>query len=253
MKVVILAGGKGQRLFPETEDKPKPMVEIGGKPVIWHIMKIYSSFGIRDFIICAGYRSFAIKEYFSDYYLVNADVIIDVKNNKIKTLLPKAEPWRITIVDTGENTDTAERIKMVESFLRGEEIFCLSYGDTLADVNIKEEIEYHRKLGKLVTALVVRHPARYVEWKITREKIEFIKKPSEELGWFCGGFFVVSGKIFNYLKNISNWNEVLFKLNEINQLGAYKHRGFWFSLETLKDKFYLEELWNTGKAPWKLW
>ncbi len=254
MKAVILAGGKGERLFPETEFKPKPMVEIGGKPILWHIMKIYSAYGINEFIICVGYKGYIIKEYFANYFLHNSDLTVDLKNNSITYHSSKAESWKITIVDTGENTQTGGRLKRVAKFLEKDEIFCLTYGDCLSNVNIKEEIKFHKNQKNWITALVVRHPVRYGEWRINEDKIEIVSKPREEFGWFCGGFFVVSSEVLDYIEgDETDWNYVLGKLNQENQLSAYKHKGFWYSLETLKDKNYLNSLWSSGKAPWKVW
>ncbi len=254
MKAVILAGGKGERLFPETEFKPKPMVEIGGKPILWHIMKIYSVYSINEFIICVGYKGYIIKEYFANYFLHNSDLTVDLKNNTITYHSSKAESWKITIVDTGENTQTGGRLKRVAKYLKNENIFCFTYGDCLADVNIEEEIRFHKLSGKKVTALATRHPARYAEWRIFEDKIEIVSAPQEEFGWFCGGFFVVSSEVLDYIEgDETDWNYVLGKLNQENQLSAYKHKGFWYSLETLKDKNYLDSLWFSGKAPWKVW
>ena len=254
MKAVILAGGRGERLFPETELKPKPMVEIGGKPILWHIMKIYSFYGVNEFIICAGYKGHVIKEYFANYFLYNADVTIDLERNAIEFHRGRAEPWKITIVDTGEDTQTGGRLKRVAEYLKDEEFFCFTYGDCLSDVNIKEEIKFHKRHGKLVTALAVRHPARYGEWKIEGERIEFISQPRDEIGWFCGGFFVVSKRIFEFIEgDQTDWNKILFELNRENQLRAFKHKGFWYSMETLKDRNYLNYLWESGSAPWKVW
>jgi len=254
MKAIILAGGKGERLFPETENKPKPMVEIGGKPILWHIMKIYSAYGINDFIICVGYKGHMIKEYFANYFLYNSDITVNLTKNRITYHTSKAEPWKVTIVDTREDTQTGGRLKRVAKYLEGEDIFCFTYGDCLANVNIIKEIKFHKNHGKLVTALAVRHPSRYIEWKILENNIEFINKPKEELGWFCGGFFVVSSEVLNWIEDDNtDWNQVLLKLNSAKKLQAFKHMGFWYSLETLKDKIYLEKLWNSGKAPWKVW
>ena len=254
MKAVILAGGKGTRLMEETMLKPKPMVEIGGKPILWHIMKIYSHYGINEFIICTGYKGHIIKEYFANYFLYNSDITVDLRSNTITYHKVGTESWRVTIIDTGESTQTGGRLKRIAKFLKNDETFCFTYGDCLSNVNITKEVEFHKSKKSWITALVVRHPVRYGEWRIAQDEIEIVGKPREEFGWFCGGFFVVSQEALTLIEgDDTDWNEVLFKANRLKKLSAFKHYDFWYSLETLKDKNYLESLWSSGSAPWKVW
>ena len=256
MKAVILAGGKGTRLMEETVIKPKPMVEIGGKPILWHIMKIYSAYGINEFIICVGYKGYIIKEYFANYFLHNSDLTVDLKNNSITYHSSKAEPWKITIVDTGEDTQTGGRLKRVAKYLKGEEIFCFTYGDGLTNTNIADEIRFHKKHGKLATILAVQPPGRFGALKIKRELVkEFIEKPPGDGSWINGGFFVLSTKVLDFIEgDDTSWESTPLKtLAQMGELVAYKHYGFWHPMDTLRDKIYLERLWNSGKAPWKVW
>jgi len=256
MKAVILAGGKGTRLMEETVIKPKPMVEIGGKPILWHIMKIYSAYGINEFIICVGYKGYIIKEYFANYFLHNSDLTVDLKNNSIIYHSSKAEPWKITIVDTGEDTQTGGRLKRVAKYLKGADIFCFTYGDGLTDTNIADEIRFHKKHGKLATILAVQPPGRFGALKMERELVkEFIEKPPGDGSWINGGFFVLSTKVLDFIEgDNTSWESTPLKtLAQMGELVAYKYYGFWHPMDTLRDKIYLEKLWNSGKAPWKVW
>ncbi len=256
MKAVILAGGKGTRLMEETVIKPKPMVEIGGKPILWHIMKIYSTYEINEFIICVGYKGYMIKEYFANYFLHNSDLTVDLKNNTITYHSSKAEPWKVTIVDTGEDTQTGGRLKRVAKYLKGEDIFCFTYGDGLTDTNIAEEIKFHKSHGKLATILAVQPPGRFGALKIEgKSVIDFIEKPPGDGGWINGGFFVLSTTVLDLIEEDDTpWEaEPLKKLAEMGELVAFKHTEFWHPMDTLRDKLYLEKLWASGKAPWKVW
>ncbi len=256
MKVVILAGGFGTRLSEETELKPKPMVEIGGKPMLWHIMKIYSHYGFNDFIICLGYKGYMIKEYFANYFLHQSDVTIDIKNNKVKVHHSKAEPWRITLIDTGLNTMTGGRIKRIEKYINS--TFMLTYGDGVSDINIKELIKYHKKNKKYATITAVQPSGRFGAVSIKEDGVveSFFEKPKGDNAWINGGFFVLEPDVFNYIKNGDNeiWEKApLEELAKDGQLVAYKHSGFWKCMDTLRDKIELENLWKTGRAPWKVW
>lgn len=255
MKVVILAGGLGTRLSEETELKPKPMVEIGGKPMLWHIMKIYSHYGFNDFVICLGYKGYMIKEYFANYFLHQTDVTIDIKNNKIKVHKTKAEPWKITLVDTGLNTMTGGRIKRIKDHING--TFMLTYGDGVSDINIKELLNYHKKMKKPVTITSVQPSGRFGAIDIDEKGNvkSFLEKPKGDGSWINGGFFVLEPDIFNYIKDDSTiWErDPLENLTKDNKVVAYKYLGFWKCMDTLRDKTELENLWNSGKAPWKLW
>ncbi len=256
MKAVILAGGFGTRISEETYLKPKPMIEIGGKPILWHIMKIYSAHGINEFIICCGYKGYVIKEYFANYFLHMADVTFDIKNNKMIVHNCEAEPWKVTVVDTGEFTQTGGRLKRVRHYLEGEEIFCFTYGDGLSDVNIKDEIEFHKKYGRLATILAVQPPGRFGALKMNGKYVKsFIEKPLGDGGWINGGFFVLSPKVIDLIEgDHTSWeSKPLNSLASMGELVAYKHYGFWHPMDTLRDKNYLEELWKSGKAPWKVW
>ncbi|MBN2545519.1 MAG: glucose-1-phosphate cytidylyltransferase [Spirochaetes bacterium] len=257
MKVVILAGGMGTRLSEETLLKPKPMVEICGKPILWHIMKIYSSFGFNDFIICLGYKGYMIKEYFYHYYLYQSDIAIDLKNNAIEYINSKSEPWKITLVDTGLNTLTGSRIKKIKSFLK-DETFMLTYGDGVADIDINKLIDFHKKSGKIATLTAVKPLGRFGALNIDNasEVKSFREKPDGEAGWINGGFFVLEKEIFNYIgegENISWEGEPLEKIAKDNGLSAYKHEGFWKPMDTLREKNELENLYINNKAPWKIW
>ncbi len=256
MKVVILAGGFGTRLSEETHLKPKPMVEIGGKPILWHIMKIYSAYGFNEFIICLGYKGYMIKEFFANYFLYMADVTIDLSNNSIEVHNAKAEPWKVTLVDTGLYTQTGGRIKRIKSYV-GNETFMLTYGDGVADVNIKELLEFHKKHGKLATVTAVQPPGRFGGLILNggEKVLDFREKPKGDGAWINGGFFVLEPGVFDYIKGDDTpWEaEPLQNLARNGELMAYKHKGFWQCMDTLRDKNYLEKLWNSGKAPWKIW
>ena len=254
MKVVILAGGLGSRIAEETVVRPKPLIEVGGKPIIWHIMKIYSKYGLNDFIICCGYKGYLIKEYFINYSLHTADITVNVKSNKIKVHRKTNEPWKITLVDTGENSLTGDRIKKIQKYIKGD--FCLTYGDGVTSANIKKTINFHKKNKNLATVLAVKPAGRFGAIDIKNKNVKkFLEKPKGEGGWINGGFFVLNKKIFNYIESEPcAWeNKPLENLAKDNQLLAYRHDGFWYAMDTLRDKNYLEELWNTNSAPWKIW
>jgi len=255
MQAVILAGGLGTRISEETLVRPKPMVEIGGKPLLWHIMKIYSTYNIHDFIICLGYKGYMIKEYFANYFLHTSDVTFNLTDNSMQVHQNNAEPWKVTLIDTGENTMTGGRIKRIADYLR--EDFCLTYGDGLANVNMTQLIEFHRHTGKLATLTATQPPRRFGVLSLNENSIVtgFKEKPEEGHHWINGGFFVLSPKVLDYMKSDSTiWErEPLERLAAEEQLAAYKHRGFWHSVDTLRDKNYLEELWVTEKAPGKVW
>lgn len=257
MKAVILAGGLGTRISEETHLKPKPMIEIGGKPILWHIMKVYSAHGITDFIVCCGYKGYVIKEYFANYFLHTSDVTFDMKNNRMEVHEQHAEPWRVTLVDTGDESMTGGRLKRIENYVREEEAFCFTYGDGVADIDITHLLEFHQHHGKLATITAVQPAGRYGALDLRSEnKVGgFIEKPQGEGGWVNGGFFVLSPKCLELIARDSTpWEaEPLNALVEKEQLVAYQHDGFWQPMDTLRDKNHLEELWQTGKAPWKIW
>jgi glucose-1-phosphate cytidylyltransferase len=256
MKLVILAGGLGTRIAEETLLKPKPMIEIGGKPILWHIMKIYSHYGINDFVICCGYKGYLIKEYFSNYFLHMSNVTFDMKNNIATFHQQNAEPWTVTLVDTGDNTQTGGRLKRVIEYIKDEESFCFTYGDGVSDINITELIEFHNKHKKLATVTAIQPPGRYGAIDIEDDRVKgFFEKPKGDGGWINGGFFVLSPKCLNFIGSDSTaWEtEPLKDIAEKNELVAYKHSGFWQSMDTLRDKNLLDHLWQTGKAPWKVW
>ena len=255
MKAVILAGGLGTRIAEETHLKPKPMIEIGGKPMLWHIMKEYSSHGINDFVICCGYKGYMIKEYFANYFLHMSDVTFNMKQNKMEVHHKFVEPWTVTLVDTGLNTMTGGRLKRIKEYVQND-TFCFTYGDGLSDVNISKLIDFHKNTKNKATITSVQPPGRFGILDITDDKItSFKEKPTESGNWINGGYFVLEPSIFDYLKNDSTiWEkEPLEKLAQENQLSAFKHMGFWQPLDTLRDKNYLEEIWNSQKAPWKRW
>jgi glucose-1-phosphate cytidylyltransferase len=260
MKTVILAGGYGTRISEESGIRPKPMVEIGGKPIIWHIMKIYSHYGLTEFIICCGYKGYVIKEYFSNYFLHMSDITFDLQNNKMQVHLKKAEPWKITLVDTGEGTMTGGRIKRIKDYI-GDETFCLTYGDGVSDVNITEEIEFHKKSDVLVTLTAVQQPGRFGAFMLTADNNlinSFREKPKGDgnsNAWINGGFFVVEPQAIDYITDDKTvWErEPMEILAKTKKLAAFRHEGFWQSVDTLRDKNVLENLWNSGKPPWKLW
>lgn len=256
MKAVILAGGLGTRISEETHIKPKPMIEIGGMPILWHIMKSYSAHGVNDFIICCGYKGYIIKEYFANYFLHMSDVSFDMQSNRMEVHQQKAEPWRVTLVDTGENTLTGGRLKRVENYLRDEDSFCFTYGDGVSNVNISEEIAFHKRHGNLATVLAVQPPGRYGALKINGEMVAgFSEKPPGDGGLINGGFFVLSPKCLELISgDQSSWEgEPLTRLAANGQLMAFEHKGFWQPMDTLREKNLLEELWASGKAPWKVW
>ncbi|MDH5188157.1 MAG: glucose-1-phosphate cytidylyltransferase [Rhodospirillaceae bacterium] len=256
MKAIILAGGLGTRISEETDIKPKPMVEIGGKPILWHIMKIYASHGINDFIVCCGYRGYVIKEYFANYFLHMSDVTFDMKTNEMQVHQQNAEPWKVTLIDTGDNTKTGGRLKRTKSYVKGEDAFCFTYGDGVADVDISAQIKFHKKHGKLATVTAVQPPGRYGALEIDGDKVSgFIEKPRGDGGRINGGFFVLSPECLDLIDNdmISWEGEPLAKLAQINQLMAFEHNGFWLPMDTLRDKNVLEDYWSSGNAPWKTW
>lgn len=256
MKAVILAGGLGTRISEETHLKPKPMIEIGGKPILWHIMKIYSHYGINDFVICCGYKGYVIKEYFANYFLHMSDVTFDMANNRMEVHHQKAEPWRVTLVDTGDETMTGGRLKRVSPYLQGEEAFCFTYGDGVSDVNIGELIEFHRSQKLLATLTATLPPGRFGALDFDGCKIRsFKEKPKGDGAMINGGFFVLSPEVIRLIEDDSTvWErEPLEKLAKEGQLNAFMHEGFWQPMDTLRDKVHLEELWASGRAPWKVW
>jgi glucose-1-phosphate cytidylyltransferase len=257
MKVVILAGGMGTRLSEETDMKPKPMVEIGGKPILWHIMKIYSYYGFNDFIICLGYKSYIIKEYFHHYFLHYADVTIDLENNKIEYHSSKAEPWKITLVETGLHTQTGGRIKRVQKYI-GNNTFMLTYGDGVGNIDISKLVEHHKKTGKYATLTAIQPSGRFGALGLDQDHnvTAFQEKPQGEGGWVNAGFFVLEPQVFDYITRGDEtvWEqEPLTRLSKDRQLNAYMHHEFWRPMDALRDKNELESLWNSGKAQWKIW
>jgi glucose-1-phosphate cytidylyltransferase len=256
MKVVILAGGFGTRISEETDIKPKPMIDIGGKPVLWHIMKAYSYYGLNDFIICLGYKGYMIKEYFANYFLHESNVTIDLTKNSFKTHSSKAEPWKITLIDTGMNTMTGGRIKIIEEYT-GKKTFMLTYGDGVSNINIKTLLEFHKKHKKPATLTAVQPTGRFgaLQFGNKDNVLTFKEKPKGDGTWVNAGFFVLEPEIFDYIKGDTTiWEEgPLEKLAKEGNLMAYKHQGFWMPMDTLRDKKKLEALWQTGNAPWKLW
>lgn len=256
MKAVILAGGLGTRISEETHLKPKPMIEIGGKPILWHIMKMYSAHGINDFVVCLGYKGYLIKEYFANYFLHMSDVTFDMANNKMEVHQRYAEPWRITLVDTGENTLTGGRLKRVSEYVKDEEAFCFTYGDGVADVDISALAAFHQQHGKLATVTAVQPPGRYGALDMCDGLVRgFVEKPKGDGGWINGGFFVLSPKVLDYITGSeTSWEgDPLVRLAAEGCLMAFEHHGFWQPMDTLRDKNHLEELWESGKAPWKTW
>jgi len=256
MKAVILAGGLGTRLSEETDLKPKPMVEIGGKPILWHIMKSYSAHGIHDFIICCGYKGYVIKEYFANYFLHQSDVTFDMSLNTMEVHEKRAEPWRVTLVDTGDTTMTGGRLKRVAEYVKGESEFLFTYGDGVADVDITKTIEFHRQHGKLATLTATYPPGRFGALEIKENKVvSFQEKPKGDGAMINGGFFVLSPKVIDYVDDDStSWEQQPLKeLSSMGELMSYEHSGFWQPMDTLRDKHHLEELWSNKKAPWKIW
>ena len=255
MKAVILAGGLGTRLSEETVQKPKPMVHVGGRPILWHIMKIYSFHGVNDFIICAGYRSYVIKEYFANYFLHMSDVTFDMEQNSVEVHKKRSEPWRVTIVDTGEETMTGGRLKRVQNYIN-DEPFCFTYGDGVGDVDIKKTIKIHNETGRKATMTAVQPPGRYGALSIEGDIVtQFQEKPEGDGAWINGGFFVLNTGVLKYVKDdMTLWEqEPMRNLARDGELTAYEHHGFWQPMDTLREKQLLEELWASGKAPWKVW
>jgi glucose-1-phosphate cytidylyltransferase len=255
MKAVILSGGLGTRISEETIVRPKPMIEIGGKPILWHIMKLYSSYNIHDFVICLGYKGYVIKEYFANYFLHMSDVTFDMANNKIEIHQNNAEPWRVTLVETGEHTMTGGRLKRVAEYL-GDEDFCFTYGDGLSNVDINALIAYHKQQNTLATLTAIQPPGRFGSLCVEdKHVVGFKEKPQGDGGWINGGFFVLSPKVLDYIKDDDTvWEKFpLERLAEEGQLSAYYHDGFWHAMDTLRDKNLLEDLWKSGDAPWKIW
>ncbi|MEX3951330.1 glucose-1-phosphate cytidylyltransferase [Paraburkholderia sp. EG287B] len=256
MKAIILAGGLGTRISEDTANRPKPMIEIGGKPILWHIMKIYSAYGVNDFVICCGYKGYVIKEYFANYFLHMSDVTFDMRTNEMKVHQQYAEPWKVTLVDTGESTMTGGRLRRVKDFVKDEESFCFTYGDGLSNININTLTEYHRQRGTLATLSATYPPGRFGALDIRENKVSsFKEKPKGDGGMINGGFFVLSPKVIDLIPDDQCiWErEPLEQLAGSGQLSAYEHEGFWQPMDTLRDKNYLEELWQSGKAPWKVW
>src|ERR1700730_2493579 len=256
MKAVILAGGLGTRISEETHIKPKPMIDIGGKPILWHVMKIYSAHGVNDFVICCGYKGYVIKEYFANYFLHMSDATFDMAKNKMQVHHQKAEPWQVTLVDTGEDTLTGGRLKREANYVKDEDAFCFTYGDGVADIDISAEITFHKQHGKWATVTAVQPPGRYGALQMDGSKVAaFIEKPRGDGGLINGGFFVLSPKCLDLIEgDQSSWEgEPLTKLSAVGQMMAYEHRGFWQPMDTLRDKNLLEDFWRSGKAPWKVW
>jgi glucose-1-phosphate cytidylyltransferase len=257
MKVVILAGGFGTRLSEETSVRPKPMVEIGHKPILWHIMKHYSHFGLNDFVICSGYKGEVIINYFANYFLNSSDITFDLIDNRFEVHRSACEPWRVTVVDTGEKTMTGGRLKRVRGYL-GDETFCMTYGDGLSDIDITELIEYHRGQKTLATLTAVQPPGRFGAFTLEEEQtllVQFREKPKGDNAWINGGFFVLEPGVFDYIEGEQTiWErQPMQKLAQQGQLAAYRHRGYWQNMDSLRDKNLLEELWENGSPPWKVW
>lgn len=258
MKAVILAGGFGTRISEESGVRPKPMVEIGGKPILWHIMKIYSSHGINDFVICCGYKGHMIKEYFANYFLYNSDVTFNMRNNSMEVHQNKTESWKVTLVDTGENTMTGGRLKRVREHI-GDETFCLTYGDGVSDIDITASVAFHKQQGSLATLTAVQQPGRFGAFTLGEETTHvnrFTEKPTGgDMPWINGGFFVLEPGVMDYIENDSTvWEKKpLEMLAQEGELSAFRHEGFWQPMDTLRDKHVLEDLWQSGKAPWHVW
>ena len=255
MKTVILAGGLGTRISEETHLRPKPMIELGGMPILWHIMKIYSAHGLTDFIICCGYKGYMVKEYFANYFLHMSDVTFDFTDNKMIVHEKKAEPWKVTLVDTGDDTQTGGRLKRIKKYL-DDDIFCFTYGDGVSNVNIIELIEFHRKQNTLATVTAIQPIGRFGELDVINDKIvRFEEKPQLNESWINAGYFVLSPKVLDYIKDDSTiWErEPIEQLAKEGQLSAFKHSGFWKPMDTLRDKIALEDLWQSENPPWKIW
>jgi len=256
MKAIILAGGLGTRISEETHLRPKPMIEVGGKPLLWHIMKLYSAHGVNDFVICGGYKGYVIKEYFANYFLHMSDVTFDMAKNQVEFRKPKAEAWKVTVVDTGEETMTGGRLKRVAEYVSDEELFCFTYGDGLSNVDLTKEIAFHRSHGKWATVTAVKPPGRYGALQIDGAKVEgFLEKPPGDGGFINGGFFVLSPQCLDLIDGDDTaWEgEPLATLAARGQLMSFEHDGFWQPMDTLRDKNQLEELWDSGRPPWKVW
>ncbi len=256
MKAVILAGGLGTRISEETHLRPKPMIEIGGRPILWHILKLYSAHGVNEFVICCGYKGYVIKEYFANYFLHMSDVTFDMVSNRMEVHQGKAEPWRVTLVDTGDDTMTGGRLKRVAEHVRGEEAFCFTYGDGVSDVDIRATIEFHRSHGRMATVTAVQPPGRYGAISMSGNQVSgFTEKPRGDGGLINGGFFVLSPKCIDLIEGDSvSWeNAPLTQLAAKGELMAFEHRGFWQPMDTLREKNLLEDLWSSGRAPWKSW
>ena len=256
MKAVILAGGLGTRISEETHLKPKPMIEIGGRPILWHIMKLYAAHGVNDFVICCGYKGYIIKEYFANYFLHMSDITFDIARNQMEVHQQKAEPWRVTLVDTGDDTLTGGRLKRLASYLKDEQAFCFPYGDGLSDVDIRASIEFHARHGKLATVTAVKPPGRYGALERSGTQVTgFTEKPRGDGGLINGGFFVLSPGCLDYIAgdDVSWESAPMQNLAADGQLMAYEHLGFWQPMDTLREKNLLEELWSSRRAPWKLW
>lgn len=256
MKVVILAGGLGTRLSEETDARPKPLVEIGGLPILWHVMKIYAAAGLTEFVICCGYKGAMIKKFFCDYYLQTSDLTVDLSKNTIEYLHSSTENWRVTLLDTGTETMTGGRLKRAAEYIRSGS-FCLSYGDGVSDLDINSVVAFHKSHGKLASVTAVRSPGRFGILDLDQSDLvnRFHEKPSNEMGWINGGFFVLEPEVLNYIEgDLTIWERgPLEHLASEGQLAAYKHEGFWKPMDTIRDKRELEELWNSGRAPWKIW
>jgi glucose-1-phosphate cytidylyltransferase len=256
MKAVILAGGVGTRISEETAVKPKPMIEIGGKPILWHIMKLYSAHGVNDFVICLGYKGYVIKEYFANYFLHTSDVTFDIANNMMEVHHRHAEPWRVTLVDTGEQTQTGGRLKQVREFVNDDPSFCFTYGDGVGNVDIKKLVAFHEAHGKLATLTAVQPPGRFGSVELRGDLVtRFIEKPHGDGAWINGGFFVLAPKAIDFVEGPSTvWErEPLQRLARQGELVAYQHRDFWHPMDTLRDRNYLEDLWLRGQSPWRMW
>jgi len=256
MKAVILAGGLGTRLSEETDLKPKPMVEIGGKPILWHIMKTYSTHGVNDFVICCGYKGYLIKEYFANYFLHMSDVTFDMSSNNMEVHQRNAEPWRVTLVDTGENTQTGGRLKRVSDYVKNEDAFCFTYGDGVSDIDVTALINFHKEHGKWGTVTAVTPPGRYGALERTGDQVTgFTEKPRGDGGLINGGYFVLSPKCLDLIEgDATPWESIpMSELASQNQLMAYEHQGFWQPMDTLREKQLLQASWDSGKAPWKMW
>ena len=255
MKAVILAGGRGSRLSEETIDRPKPMVEIGGKPILWHIMKLYSAHGVDDFVICLGYKGYLVKEYFANYALHTSDVTFDMARGAMEVHESTTEPWRVTLVDTGEQTQTGGRLRRVARYL-GDEPFCFTYGDGLSDLDIGAVVDFHRRQGTLATVTTAQPPGRYGSLDVDEARVRsFHEKPAGDGGWINGGFFVLEPGVVDLIEGDHTvWErEPLERLAERGELSAFRHRGFWHAMDTLRDKIELEDLWSNGSAPWRTW